>query len=116
MRAGRSGSLRDQPKELTESRKVVEAMIPVQTPADLIKREGYKHFFLGITTNGLVCSSASDARKKRCQSPATSAGTMHNGNHGVRADDLQVVVVVVAVVVGEHNGGPDDRGRHKERG
>ena len=43
MRAGRSGSLRDQPKELTESRKVVEAMIPVQTPADLIKREGYKH-------------------------------------------------------------------------
>lgn len=65
MRAGRSGSLRDQPKELTESRKVVEAMIPVQTPADLIKREGYKHFFLGITTNGLVCSSASDARKKK---------------------------------------------------
>ena len=41
---------------------------------------------------------------------------MHNGNQGVRADDLQVVVVVVAVVVGEHNGGPDDRGRHKERG
>lgn len=64
MRAGRSGSLRDQPKELTESRKVVEAMIPVQTPADLIKREGYKHVFLGITTNGLVCSSASDAPKK----------------------------------------------------
>ena len=43
VRTGRSGSLRDQPKELTESRKVVEAMIPVQTPADLIKREGYKH-------------------------------------------------------------------------
>ena len=57
--------------------------------------------------------------KKRCQSPATSAGTMHNGDQGVRADDLQVVmvvVVVVVVVVGEHNGGPDDWGRHKERG
>lgn len=39
---------------------------------------------------------------------------MHNGNQGVRADDLQVVMVVV--VVGEHNGGPDDWGRHKERG
>ena len=48
-----------------------------------------------------------------------SAGTMHNGDQGVRADDLQVVmvvVVVVVVVVGEHNGGPDDWGRHKERG
>ena len=42
---------------------------------------------------------------------------MHNGNQGVRADDLQVVmVVVVVVVVGEHNGGPDDWRTHKERG
>ena len=37
---------------------------PCQIPADLIKRkEGYKHVS-GITTNGLVCSSASDARKE----------------------------------------------------
>ena len=30
--------------------------------------------------------------------------------------DMQREEVVVVVVVGEHNGGPDDWGRHKERG
>ena len=64
MRTGRSGSLRDQPKELTESRKVVEAMIPVQTPADLIKRGGVQHvFWVLLQTDWCVLARVTHEKK-----------------------------------------------------
>lgn len=98
VRAGRSASLRDQPNELTESRNEVVAMTLESTqsfclvnfchlPRMMVRREGIPLQI--VTTRKVSVSQTAEEAAVDFQAKEKPAGTMHDGNQYVRADDLQ---------------------------
>jgi hypothetical protein len=133
VRAGRSASLRDQPNELTESRNEVVAMTLIRLSSALsslatyqktTKRGGVFVADAIATARMVSVSQTAEEAVVGFQAKETPAGTMHDGNQYVRADDLQDSRMGCAtatqtqrkaksnkekwLLIGSRPGGPDD--------
>lgn len=89
---GTSGSRRDQPNELTESRKDVEAMVGVRDKPRQVPIGGAATTLCLQTRPQPLCDNGKSTGRDATPENRTgeSAGPMHDGKQYVRADDLQV--------------------------